>query len=286
MNLLPNYFVIGAAKAASSSVCTLLGLHPDIFMVDCKEPCFFNDDAKFNGLGWTWYESLYLGSESCARRGEGSNRYSMKELWPNTAQRIAESCPNSKILYLVREPFSRIESVWMQMRSNGSIDAHPNFNEAVLSRPDIFVDSTNYQSQLAVYRDLFPPSQIHVVFYEDFRHDATATMKRIFEFLEVRSDVELSEQKSHLNASEGKLVFSDGFMRIRRAKYLQPLKKLLPDHWKQKMAERFFRVPMSGRPVWREGTRAFVTERLLKDSRELLVANGKPMSYWPFCTIR
>ena len=41
-NILPNFIIIGAQKAATTSLYTYLRQHPEIFMTKVKEPMFFN----------------------------------------------------------------------------------------------------------------------------------------------------------------------------------------------------------------------------------------------------
>ena len=38
----PNFIIIGAMKAATTSLYTYLKQHPDVFMTSIKEPMFFN----------------------------------------------------------------------------------------------------------------------------------------------------------------------------------------------------------------------------------------------------
>ena len=44
----PNFFVIGAMKSATTSLYTYLDQHPEIFMTDIKEPMFFNNYQQQN----------------------------------------------------------------------------------------------------------------------------------------------------------------------------------------------------------------------------------------------
>ncbi len=278
--LKPNYFVIGAAKSASSTICTLLGQHPDVFMVDCKEPCYFNDDGNYFGRGIDWYESLYVDSECFSRRGEGSNNYTMKELWPDTAERIFAEAPSAKLIYVVRHPLRRIESWWMQKIANGSRETHFDFNLAIQERPDIFIHSTNYLAQLEPYFQRFSEDQIQIVFFEDFKKDPAMVMRQIFSFLEVDPDRIDNASHQHLNPSEGKIVYSSLLIRIRRAGWLKPLKKLLSDGAKQRMADRFFRRVQDGRPEWSALTKQLVQDSLARDSRALCQKYGKPADFW------
>jgi hypothetical protein len=72
----PNYLVIGAHKCATTTVCTLLGQHPDAFMAEVKEVHFFSKDEVF-GRGFAWYESLFDPAGSKKRIGEGRPTYTM-----------------------------------------------------------------------------------------------------------------------------------------------------------------------------------------------------------------
>ena len=50
----PNFIIIGAMKAATTSLYTYIKQHPDIFMTKVKEPMFFNNfqqENNYNILG-------------------------------------------------------------------------------------------------------------------------------------------------------------------------------------------------------------------------------------------
>ncbi len=47
----PNFFIIGAPKAGTTSMWDLLRRHPDIFMPRLKEPAFFSL-AEVYARGW------------------------------------------------------------------------------------------------------------------------------------------------------------------------------------------------------------------------------------------
>ena len=168
----------------------------------------------------------------------------------------------------------------MQKLANGDRDVHPNFSRSVLEYPDIFIESSDYRSQLAPYRERFAEEQIKIVFFEDFRNDQSESIKQLLSFLEVNADVPDCDQELHLNVSEGKLVFDSKLILLRRAQWLAPAKRLLPDGWKQSIAERFFRRRMSERPVWDPDVKQLVTKRLRDSSERLCRDCGKPEDFW------
>src|SRR4051812_21992324 len=90
-NLRPNFLVIGAAKCATSVLCRMLSEHPQIYIPPMKELYFFNDDDLFLRKGWPWYESLFMEGRDRPFRGEGTPLYTIRDEYPQVADRIAES---------------------------------------------------------------------------------------------------------------------------------------------------------------------------------------------------
>ena len=42
----PNFFIVGAPKAGTTSLYHYLDQHPDIYMSPIKEPCYFSLEAR------------------------------------------------------------------------------------------------------------------------------------------------------------------------------------------------------------------------------------------------
>ena len=42
----PNFFIVGAPKAGTTSLYHYLDQHPDIYMSPIKEPCFFSSEIR------------------------------------------------------------------------------------------------------------------------------------------------------------------------------------------------------------------------------------------------
>ena len=76
--------------------------------------------------------------------GEGSNGYTMKEAFPRAFDRLVRYAPAVKLLYAVRDPFARIESFWMELRSQHPDYVHYDFNKAVDINRDWLTDPSNY----------------------------------------------------------------------------------------------------------------------------------------------
>ena len=50
--ILPNFLIIGAAKAGTTSLYDWLRQHPDVFMPALKEPKFFAYDPERTDVAW------------------------------------------------------------------------------------------------------------------------------------------------------------------------------------------------------------------------------------------
>src|SRR5580704_15589096 len=48
---LPNFFLVGAAKAGTTSLYHYLRSHPQIYVSPIKEPCFFATDIELANFG-------------------------------------------------------------------------------------------------------------------------------------------------------------------------------------------------------------------------------------------
>ena len=275
----PNYMLIGASKCGTSTVCGYLSRHPDVFMVECKEPQFFSCDDIFQ-RGIEWYESLYNDVANEKMRGEGSNRYTMKEMFPETISRIVSYTRDLKLIYCVRNPIKRIESYWLEIRAHGGEDVHYDFNTAVKINRDRLVDSSNYWQQINVYREFFSDDDIHIIFFEDLIKDPETVMKNCFEFLAVDPNQYRIEEHLHIGKTSGRKVPSIFLSRMREYALFRSIVKLIPESIRLPLKRKLFFKKINGRPEWDIRKKEWVIEVLGQDTKKFLEFYGKPIDYW------
>ena len=145
----PNFFVVGAPKAGTTSLYHYLRQHPDIYMSPIKEPRFFSLEARPmnfepsyqmrairqaeevheylqgpmvgkcpSGIVYEWPDYLRLFAAATTERavGEASASY----LWSKTAaSAIASRIPRARILMVLRSPAERAFSQYMNAVSDG-----------------------------------------------------------------------------------------------------------------------------------------------------------------------
>lgn len=273
---LPNYLVIGAQKSATSSVCDLLSRHPDVFMTDPKEPYFFSN-AEVWSKGFPWYESLFEGAEGRTAIGEGSTTYSQEHLFPEAAPRIAKHLPGARLIYIVRHPLERIQSLWMHYSAKGGRESNP-LGVAVRERPE-YIDNTLYRKQIDLHRAHFPDDRILVLFFEDFRRDPEGVMRRVFGFLGVDPEVELEDADKPRHVSAEGRVDTAMLRPLRRLPGFGLLRDIAPTGLRERVRG-VLKKPIQGRPEWDDESRRWVLEQLADDNREFLRRYGKPDDFW------
>jgi len=273
----PDFFVIGASKCGTTSLCKHLGDHPRIFFSDPKEPMFFTR-AEELGRTTEWYEALFEGAAGHAAVGEGSTNYAAVSLFPGVEERIAAYSPGARILYIVRHPLERMESQWLQMVSGGMTGL--GFDAAIRELPEMI--ETNLFLQTAdAYRRAFGDERMLVLFFDDFKLDPRATVTRCFRFLGVDPDVPLvSPERAH-NPRSALRRDKPLIRRLRNAPGFELLRSAVPQRARSVLRLPFTRG-LTPRPEWMPETLAWVEERIVDDNRQFLRRYGKPADFWTY----
>lgn len=274
--------LIGASKCGTSTICNHLSQHPDIFMVECKEPQFFSIDSVY-AQGTDWYESLYDAVDTEKMIGEGSNTYTMKEAFPKTFDRMVsyfENIQDLKLIYCVRDPIRRIESYWLELRAHGGESVHYDFNQAVRVNRKWLVDSSNYWQQINVYRPLVPDHNIHIIFFEDFIRNPQEIMSQCFEFLGVDPDVPLKDSELHFGQTSGRKMPRTTLSKLRAYRLFRMGAKLVPESLRKFLKERFLFKPITEHPQLNAQAREWVADILEKDIEQFLEFSNKPKDFW------
>lgn len=198
--MLPNFIVIGAAKAGTTSLHWYLTEHPQVFMTSAKDPSYFAygvDDQgrllwgepeyhnlRVRSLGE--YESLFAEAGDASAIGEASTMYLE---CPQSAGRIRELLPAARIVCSIRHPVDRAYSDYvMDLRHRGRRfdPARDLTATSSWARPDSrWMRIGRYHEQLARYYDAFPRDQVCVVLFDDLKRDPLGFMQEVYRFLNV-----------------------------------------------------------------------------------------------------
>lgn len=202
---LPDFVLIGTAKAGTTALHALLAQHRDVFLSDPKEPHFFAYEGHaldFAGPGdqrmmrhmtvtdLGAYQALFAGRHEHAV-GEASAMYLYVD---GTAERMHHYVPNAQLLVVLREPAARAYSAFQHLRRDGR-EPIEDFRLALAAEPKRIRDGWLplwhyramglYAGQLERYLRLFPEDRVHVILHEELRADPAAVVAAIFRTLGV-----------------------------------------------------------------------------------------------------
>lgn len=227
----PNFFIIGAAKASTTTLHGILDNHPDIFVSSEKEPEFLARDDRY-AEGLETYLKLFEGAKPGQMIGEASVIYSTTPLFPKTAERMKTHFPDARIIYILRDPTDRAYSFYGHLikawqRHKHRYEVNRTFEEFVLPEEranaaprdrvlsaanDHWPDTTElclvgseYVWQIEAYLEHFDRSQMLFVKFEDFVNRQEAFLREVTDFLGVSpitDHVALEELKALNMASQ------------------------------------------------------------------------------------
>ena len=284
---LPNFMIIGVAKAGTTSLYRYLDQHPQVFMCPVKETNFFAyadarggtwtgegdppDPARFHVKTLEAYEALFEGVTDEIAIGEASPLY-FRSL--TAARRIRECIPDVKLVASLRNPANRAFSGFLMRVRRGR--AAMNIRER-LTPESHHVREGFYFNRLKRYFDIFGRHQIKVCIFEEFMEEPAKVVVDLFDFLGVDTNFVPDTTIRHNPAGVPKsrllsrLFFNSTLMRT--------AKRVLPDGM-QRMAKRVQRQNLRAPPTFPADLRAELLDFYREDIYKLQVLLDRDLSIW------
>jgi hypothetical protein len=195
--LSPNFLIIGAMKAGTTSLYNYLTKHPDIFLSVIKEPGYFLNPSdqtfrpeyksanyvRFNLNDTLLLKKMLRGYRGQKMIGEASTHYTkIPEFGWETPKKCFELNPQMKFIYIIRHPLDRMISQYLHALKGKFTQAK--FNEVI--REDIsYQNFSMYYLQLARYLEYFDKSQFKLIIFEEFIQNPLEGLQDIASFLKV-----------------------------------------------------------------------------------------------------
>ena len=178
---LPNLIVIGTQKGGTCSLHYYLSLHPQIYMCREKELDFFIAQRNWQ-RGVEWYQKNFVGKAKIY--GESSPNYTDYPRYEQVPKRMHSIVPESKLIYILRDPIKRIISHYMHWYTAGLEDRST--SEALKKLENSrYIRRSLYYLQLEQYLEYFPKSNILIMTTEDLYNNPQQSMQKLFSFLKV-----------------------------------------------------------------------------------------------------
>ena len=276
---LPNLLVIGAQKCATTSLHFYLNQHPEIQMARGKELNFFVANGSWaNGVDW--YARHF--DPDAPVRGESSPAYTNYPIHDGVPARIHSLVPQTKLVYMVRDPVERAVSQYVHAYSTGSENRSIEdvFEEGLSTHP--YVMRSKYFLQLKQYLGFFNAAAILVVAQEELLLDRTAAMRRIFAFLEVEPSFyhPKFDQIKHLSRDRRRRTWAGRAVASAVRTVTRPLH---PPRWLAWQAENYLVFPFArkvGRPALSSTMRERLAGEFQDDVKRLRELTGQEFATW------
>lgn len=280
---LPNFLVIGAHKAGTTSLYHYLRQHPQVFMPELKEARFFAYDSLnpdhvsqvprvFPIDSRARYEALFDPVDKEIALGEASPEYLRS---PIAARRIHEVIPDARIIVCLRDPVDRAYSEYlMQVRAGAESRS---FSETFFLKDVPWsLENNAYFDNVQRFLAYFPFTQMHFVLFEDLHSDALAVARNVFTFLNVddRFQPDVSERFNMGGMPKSRIVHAV----IRKLKKNR-WKKFAPDLLK-KRARRLDKHNRTKAPELDEDLRGQILELHREDTVQLQALIRRDLSNW------
>ncbi len=214
-DILPNFLIVGAAKAGTTSLFHYLNQHPDVFIPPRKECRFFSQmPGNFKGPGAksqndiitsiNEYKKLFLPGKNIVARGDISNDYLYyyKKSISNIKKHLNEEV---KIIIILRNPIDRAYSNYLQHVREGweritfeeALEAESERKKNNWAWPFLYKEVSLYYRPVKAFISSF--KNVHIFLFEDFKN-MQKLLSQIYLILGV-SDIQISDIDQKYNVS-------------------------------------------------------------------------------------
>lgn len=188
---LPDFLVVAAPRAGTTSLHRYLDAHPQVFMAPQKEVHFFD---QHHHRGPDWYRQQFAEAEPRQVVGDATPTYLFA---PGAVERMAELLPDAKLIVVLRNPVDRAYSnywYWRTMFPDGRSFAE--LARAEMADPEApaaegfqpYLAMGRYLPQLRHLMDHYPRKALLVLLLEDLKEDAASAFRSVCCFLDIRED--------------------------------------------------------------------------------------------------
>lgn len=218
----PDFFILGAAKAGTTTLYGFLSLHPKIFFSYIKETLFFSKDEYYQkGIDW-YLKTFFADGTKDALWGEATPHYLY---WAEkVAPRIKKTYPHEepKLIIILRDPVSRAYSFYWNMVREGM--EHLDFSQAIkhsnenlkANRDELFYSGvmnygylrgSKYLDQIECYFEYFNKDNFYFLLQEDLYDIRGQSIEGLFTFLSIPPlDIEFIPKANKSSISKNKKI--------------------------------------------------------------------------------
>jgi hypothetical protein len=284
----PEYYVVGTAKAGTTSLFRYFLDHPQVFVPSNKETYFFGkycyEDSKIETI--QEYQRIF----SSAARDDKCVEVSTSYLYSKTAaSEIKEYNPDAKIIIILRNPVDRAFSNYKYKLKTGKENCF-NFEDAVsLEKSRIsegapygfhYINMGLYFNQVKRYIDIFDKDNLLILLFDELKTDPELFYQKITDFMGIESLADFNVAKKFNKSGK---IRSKILMRILNGDniFKRLVKKIVPQD-KQRHVSGFLKdLNISKKKnIMRIETKSRLKELFHDDIKKLEACIDRDLSSW------
>ncbi|NPA51292.1 MAG: sulfotransferase [Aquificae bacterium] len=230
----PNFFVVGAAKAGTTSIYNYLKPHPQVYVSPIKEPNFFSTDINPEKFRKNYKKEIEKDYDKYFKYGEESHltfirdlndylklfekvstekaigEFSTSYLYSKVAaQNIKDFNPDAKIIIVLRNPIERAFSHYLMDLKIGytnlsfweAIQRDINSKEKEWGITHLYLELGLYYKQVKRYLNTFDKSQVKIFLFEELKN-TEEFVKALYRFLEIDGNLHFPDTSKVYNKSK------------------------------------------------------------------------------------
>jgi len=285
LEIWPNFFIVGAPRAGTTSLYDYLHRTDGVYMSPSKEPHYFTT----SGASFLYpppirdkkkYLELFSNVKDEKAIGEGSTSYLRDPQVPKLIHKVA---PKAKIIIILRDPVQRAYSNYLLRVSSGKTYS---FSEAIKKAIDsdynqydgTIIHAGWYYKQVKGYQDVFGVDNVKILIFEEFIKDPKKTVKEVLEFLGVDAEPPETVELVHniLTKPRGRLATSI----LTNKRMRQTGRELLPEPVAEFLVRKVFGKKIT-KPKMSEDDKVFLENLYREDVLKLQKIIDKKLP-WSF----
>jgi tetratricopeptide (TPR) repeat protein len=234
----PDFIIAGASKSGTSSIYYYLSHHPQVLLSHKKELDFYWQHYE-RGIDWYLAHFPTITDRPDFLTGEATPNYLR---FPQVAQRIKDTFPQTKIIILLRNPVDRAISWHYHKLNTGltkldlataiatEIERLTTVSEVEITdtgyyNPDNIISSL-YLYKLKPWMEILGRNQFLILKSEDFYLNPQANMEQVFKFLDLPS----CPLEHYPKVNAGSYQEADPHLRKTLAEYFAPYNRQLEEY--------------------------------------------------------
>jgi len=181
---IPYFLIVGAMKSGTTSLQQYLIKHPAIAIPNYEIHYFDKEENYIKGSDW--YKQQFPVTQNTQITGEKTPAYSLHAKVP---QRIYDLNPQTKLIWILRNPVARTYSNYLHAVKKG---AEKNTFKQALEEEDKRKDAnyildykkrSMYYEQVKHFSEIFPLRKMHFILFEHFIKNPQKELNILCDFL-------------------------------------------------------------------------------------------------------